>query len=84
MHNAWTKEESTCCSTSSFSATKSGIVLLFLQYASWNESLLGGGPFIVLQSRGISQIYHTYEEDMHPVYPTLMIIKSIVINSAYP
>ncbi len=52
MHNAWTKEapehllESTCCSTSSFTATKSGIVLLFLQYASWIELLLGGGPFI--------------------------------------
>ncbi len=25
----------------------------------------------MLRSRGISQIYHTYEEDMHPVYPLL-------------
>ncbi len=49
-----------------FTASKFGIVLFFLQYASWSESLLGGGPFIVLQSRGISQIYHTYSEDMHP------------------
>ncbi len=48
------------------------LVLLFLQYASWSESLLGGGPFIVLRSRGISQIYHTYSEDMHPVYPLLL------------
>ncbi len=23
----------------------------------------------MLRSRGISQIYHTYSEDMHPVYP---------------
>ncbi len=25
----------------------------------------------MLLSRGISQIYHTYSEDMHPVYPPL-------------
>ncbi len=52
-------------------AAKSGIVLFFLQSASWIEFLLGGGPFIVLRSRGISQICHTYLEDMHPIYPPL-------------
>ncbi len=62
MVNAWTKEalehlqESTCCSTSSLTAAKSSIVLFFLQSASWIKLLLGGGPFIVLRSRGISQI----------------------------
>ena len=35
------------------------------------ELLLGGGPFIVLRSRGISQICHTYSEDMHPIYPPI-------------
>ena len=35
------------------------------------ELLLGGGPFIVLRSRGISQICHTYSEDIHPIYPPL-------------
>ncbi len=42
---------------SSLTAAKSGIVSLFLQYASWIELLLGGCPFIVLRSRGINQIY---------------------------
>ncbi len=41
-------------------------------HCALHELLLGGGPFIVLQSRGISQIYHTYEEDMHPIYPLLL------------
>ncbi len=26
----------------------------------------------MLRSRGISKIYHTYTEDMHPVYPPLL------------
>ncbi len=30
-----------------------------------------GGPLIVLPSRGISQICHTYSEDIHPIYPPL-------------
>ncbi len=34
-------------------------------------SVARGRSFIMLLSRGISQIYHTYEEDMHPVYPPL-------------
>ncbi len=75
MHNAWTKEAPehlTCCSTSSFTATKSSIVLLFLQYASWSEALLGGGPFIMLRSRGISQIYNTYSEDICTPYILLV------------
>ena len=41
-------------------------------HCALHELLLGGGPFIVLQSCGISQIYHTYEEDMHPIYPLLL------------
>ncbi len=46
--------------------------LALLQYASWSESLLGGGPFIVLRSRGISQIYHTYSEDICTPYILLV------------
>ncbi len=77
MVNAWTKEtlehllESTCCSTSSLTAAKSGIVMFFFAVCIVIELLLGGGSFIVLRSRGISQICHTYSEDMHPIYPPL-------------
>ena len=36
----------------------------------------------MLRSRGISQIYHTYSEDMHPVYPPLY--RGYIYPSAMP
>ena len=69
MVNAWTKEVLTCCSISSLTAEKSGIVLFFLQSASSIELLLGGSSFIVLRSRGISQMCHTYSLLLGVVYP---------------
>ena len=69
-------------------AAKSGIALLFLQYASCTESLLGGGPFIVLRSHGISRIRHTYSEDMHSRISSATVVTPRrsrgVCKGAYP
>ncbi len=39
----------------------------------------------MLRSRGISQIYHTYSEDMHPVYPPLpWLLHILLVGVVYP
>ena len=38
-----------------------------------------GGPFIVLRLCGISQIYHTYSEGMHPINIQVWYISPIHI-----
>ncbi len=52
---------------SSFTATKSGIVLLFLQYASWIELLLGGG---VARGRSFYSAAVTWYKSDIPLTPT--------------
>ncbi len=45
-----------------------------------------GDPFIVLRSRGVSQIYHTYTlEDVHPYnYPPLPWVHIVLVGVVYP
>ena len=89
MVNAWTMEasehlqESTCCSTSSLTTVKSGIQSLHRRL----NCCQGEVPFIMLRSRGISQICHTYSENMYPLpwlhTPRLRLRVTTVYIGAY-